>query len=192
MLLTKRFIKSILIIVFMPLFLASCNATIDTNEIKTKSNYTVSASSISIENLNTNQDFNPSDGIYNSGYTPIDHSKLQPSFDLLLEKSLKTIQATGTGEDVKIFILDAKIQKNVNVADSIAFIGIATALAPREHRCETKLRISKGSSRILDEYIYSDKLPLTWSDAKQADKLTFLQNCLNSLNAKINKDIQTL
>lgn len=173
--------------------LSSCVQTIDAETITVSKKYMINVKSILIENFTIEKERNSFDSVYNNGYVTIGADAIKPSFKNLVEKNLKSnLKPSSNSGQLEIAILQSDVLTETRAVDSIAFVGLASALAPRNFKCLVDVRIKHSKSLIRDQYEYIGQLPLSWFDAKIEDRQLFIKKCLDILIEEISQSVVKL
>ena len=157
--------------------------------------YPVSVDQISVVNLTT-----PSDEteymVYQSGFGALADSLTIPPFSEYVVQSLQDrLQpaTTSLGRSIELLVVDAQLLQESRFADSVAFIGIFSALSPREQKCVIDINFRLHSMNKREKFESLITTPLSFGDLETAEKKQLVEQCVNNLISEtasyINSDV---
>lgn len=155
---------------------------------------TIVAKSIVVNDLTRAPNTSRQDGVWSSEFHPLDDDILQPSFrQLTINRTKSSFKADGQGSNILVIsLVDVVILQKARVADSIAIVGIVSALSPRDFRCLVDVNFQYGTYTSRRTFDYSAELPRSWVDAKTVDRQSFVRRCLSSITEKMAAYIKIL
>lgn len=148
----------------------------------------IPVSKIIIANLEVEEKYDKYAGVWASGFIPLDKSASSPPFNEYLINSLKKSlkpQELNQASSLEISILRASLMMEVRIADSVAFVGILSALAERQYMCKVDVNYRFGDSSTRKSFEVIDKRGRGWGDLATEDKEILINRCTLDLIKKI-------
>lgn len=152
----------------------------------------VNAARVKFNNLADNR----TDGgneVYTSDFQPLPSDATDPAFPVLVAQSLRqSTNATGNGANIEVDILRADILVKSRVVDSIVFVGIISAVNPRDHRCEVDVLIDTGHQSHRVTLRSTSELSLSWRDVSNEDRRAFVEDCIAGMHSSLMSELEEI
>jgi hypothetical protein len=175
--------KNLILLGVCAVLLASC-ATPPPNLSNTPSDsITVPAKKVVIADFMREQKYNPTDAVWSGSFHPLPNNATVPSFPELVLNNLRT-RLRGNNElteNLEISVLDSNILMESHVADSVEFIGIASAFSDRKYMCVVDLNFRYKDKTIRKKFDATYTKSRAWSDIPTNEKSEMVSSCLNQL-----------
>jgi hypothetical protein len=152
----------------------------------------VRAAEVKIKNLADTTDKGGNEH-YTSKFQPLPSDATQPAFPTLVSQSMKkSFSAEGGTETIEVNILRADISVKSRVIDSVVFIGFASALSPRDARCEVDVLIENSSDSKRLTLQSTSTIPLLWADLDVEKRRRFVQQCIAEMQNSLRTELVNL
>jgi len=174
--------KLLLLIALMP-FVASC-ATAPPNLSDVRSErIAVPATKVIIVDYTRQKKYSPSEAIWSSGFHPLPNEATIPSFTELVLKNLnaRLYGAGDRGTNLEVAVLDASLLMESHIADSIAFIGIASAFSKRKYMCRVDVNLRYGDKTVRKVFEAVDSKSRAWDDLPTDEKAAMVSNLIGQV-----------
>lgn len=165
------------------LFLPSCTTPPPNLSNTPLDSITVPAKKVVIADFMREQKYNPSDAVWSGSFHPLPSNATVPSFPELVLNNLRT-RLRGNNElfeNLEISVLDSNILMESHVADSVAFIGIASAFSDRKYMCVVDVNIQYKDKTIRKKFDATYTKSRAWSDIPTNEKSEMVSGCLNQI-----------
>jgi hypothetical protein len=142
--------KLLLLVAFMP-FLASCaSAPPNLTDVRSE-RISVPATKVIISDYTRQKKYSPYEAVWSSGFHPLPNEATIPPFTELVLKNLnnRLYGAAGDGgANLEVAVLDATLLMESHIADSIVFVGIASAFSERKYMCSVDVSFRYGDKTV--------------------------------------------
>lgn len=177
------------------LALSGCVTPAATIDISAHNTHTVPAKTVIVTDLSRATNPGTYDTVWASGFFPLKDDATNPPFRVAIASRIRNqflpdkIQGKG---QLRITLVESVILQKTTIADSVVFISIASALSPREFQCGIDVNLEYQGKSERHKFIYLQKLPLSWVDAKQDDKNKFAAACMTKITDQMNDAIRKM
>ena len=146
--------------------------------------FSVPARKVVIADFVPEQKHNPTDAVWSSDFHPLPNNSTVPPFTDLVLQSLKT-RLSGRGGDqsglLEIAVLNANLLMESHVADSIAFVGIASSFSARKYMCRVDVNFRYADKSVRKAFEAIDSKTRAWSDLQTNEKAAMVEKCLDHI-----------
>lgn len=165
-------------------FLASC-ATPPPNLSNTPSEIiTIPAKKVVVTDFMREQKYNPTDAVWSGSFHPLPNTATVPSFPELVLNNLRSRLRGNNNElmgSLEISVLDSSLLMESHVADSVVFIGIASAFSNRKYMCVVDVNFRYKDKTIRKKFDASYAKSRGWGDIPTNEKGEMVSGCLNQI-----------
>jgi hypothetical protein len=123
-------------------------------------------------------------GVWASGYIKLSDNSTNPPFSKFVFDTLSSnlIPTSENQMDIlEVMLLNANIQMEMRISDSIAFVGIASALSNRDYLCTVVINLRLGSVNKRKNFESKMTYSRSWSDLDTVAKKELVETCVSSI-----------
>lgn len=178
----ERFSKSLILLISV--FLASCASMAPDLTNFQPSLHQISVKKVLISNFIVEEKIDSTAGVWASGFIPMPNAVTKPPFHELMINTLQTgIRANGNADDgtLEIAVLRANMLMEVHIADSVAFVGILSAMAERQYMCRLDVNFRHGDKSSRKTFEALDKRSRGLGDLETNDRAKLTRDCVNKI-----------
>ena len=179
-----RIRRKLLLLIALTSFSFSC-ATAPPNLSGVRSErIAVPATKVIIADYIRQNKYSPYEAIWSSGFHPLPNDATIPPFTELILKNLKTRlhgDAGDGGANLEIAVLDASLLMESHIADSIAFVGVASAFSERRYMCSIDLSFRYGDKAVRKAFEAVDSKSRFWGDLPTNEKAAMVRSLLDQV-----------
>lgn len=175
--------KLLLLIALTP-FLASCaTAPPDLSDVRSE-RIAVPATKVIIADYIRQKKYSPYEAVWSNGFHLLPNEATIPPFTELVLKNLNTRlhgDAGDGGANLEIAVLDASLLMESHSADSIAFVGIASAFSERKYMCSVDVSFRYGDKTVRKAFEAVDSKSRAWGDLPTNEKAAMVHSLLDQV-----------
>lgn len=164
-------------------FLASCATAPPNLSDVPSTTINVPAKKVVVSDFMREQKYNAFDAVWSGSFNRLPSNSTIPSFPELVLSNLQ-VRLKGSDEfteNVEISVLDSNLLMESHVADSVAFVGIASAFSARQYMCVADINIRYKDRVVRKKFDATLTKSRSWGDIPTSEKSEMISVCLSKI-----------
>jgi hypothetical protein len=175
--------KCFLLIALTPLLASCATAPPNLRDVRSE-RIAIPARKVIIADYTSQKKYSPYDAVWSGGFNPLPNSATVPPITELVLNNLNTRlygNADNGGANVEITVLDASLLMESHIADSVMFVGIASAFSERKYMCRVDVNFRYGDRVVRKVFEAVDSKSRGWGDLPTNEKGAMVHKLLDQV-----------